>query len=209
MQILGPKGDRMFRSTTVLMLLCTPFVVLTANASAIFEWPSNGHWYETDYVARSWTDANAAAVADGGYLASITSQAESDFLGAAFLSGGADHTAYWIGLSAPYIKWTSGEPVSWTNFDSGEPNDMNGIEHYIVANWSNAHGFSGTTMQWNDAPNTGCGVSTPGTCQPEPYWSIVEFQVDPSTGVPEPASLFLIGSGLLLAAAFRRRRGQS
>src|SRR6185369_3614349 len=40
----------------------------------------NGHYYRLVTTSLSWSDANAVAQSDGAYLATITSQAEQDFV---------------------------------------------------------------------------------------------------------------------------------
>ena len=77
-----------------------------------------------------WDTATEAAEAQGGYLVSILSEGESDFvnalsypaagdgpvtIGAVRLSGGNDNTQDWL--------WASGEPWGFTNWDAGIPND--------------------------------------------------------------------------------------
>ena len=73
-----------------------------------------------------WTDASEMAQAHGGHLATVTSQEEQDVLGG---SGG------WIGLTDENIEgqweWVTGEPVDYTYWFGGEPNDAGNGEDYV------------------------------------------------------------------------------
>src|SRR4051812_33400035 len=94
----------------------------TVPAGPFVEWPvaagGNGHRYALTDAAVSWDQAEAEAVALGGHLASVTSRAENDFI-LNNLNGG------WIGFndiaSEGKFAWTTGEPVTFTNWAAGEP----------------------------------------------------------------------------------------
>jgi hypothetical protein len=40
----------------------------------------NGHWYEAVIATGTWTDAQSAASVAGGYLATVTSEGENNFI---------------------------------------------------------------------------------------------------------------------------------
>lgn len=106
--------------------------------------PNNGHYYELVESSRSWASAKAAAesrthLGITGHLATIGGQAENDFLQNAF-NDGQIHAA-WIGLTddeafggqesggpansgAPFWVWVTGEPVNYTNWIAGAPNNQ-------------------------------------------------------------------------------------
>ena len=92
--------------------------------------PANGHAYKSIYC-ESWDDANSQAVAEGAHLVSINDAAEQKWLSEIFGS-----RPYWIGLT-DFAKegewsWTSGEPVTYTNWTLHEPMDANrGEEDYV------------------------------------------------------------------------------
>ncbi len=76
-----------------VLLLC----LMNVSSSALVEWPlnegGNGHYYEVILVPEGidWQAAYNAANAAGGYLATITSQAENDFV----YSLASINTAFW------------------------------------------------------------------------------------------------------------------
>ncbi len=120
----------------------------------------NDHYYLLTSNAETWTDAEAEAAALGGHLVSITNQAEQDFLDKAFLSGASRGQVYWIGLNDAAAEgtfvWSSGEPVSYTDWYWGEPNDYYTGEDYGVVNWQYGNGFTGDLSArgaWNDTNN--------------------------------------------------------
>ena len=105
--------------------------------------PHNGHRYCLTPEGLNWIQAQAFARLRGGYLVSISSQQEQEWLIQQF--GGT--RLLWIGFTDSVVegiwRWSSGEAVSFTNWASGEPNDDQGNEDYAVMNWGSP-GF------WND-----------------------------------------------------------
>src|SRR4051812_25924828 len=73
----------------------------------------------------TWADAEAKSVALGGHLAVVNDPAEQDFLWSTFgpLTG-----IFWIGINDTghdgQFLWTTGEPVAYTNWFAGEPNNL-------------------------------------------------------------------------------------
>ena len=92
--------------------------------------PANGHAYKS-ISCESWDDANIQAVNENAHLVAINDEAEQKWLSAIFGYG-----PYWIGL-ADFAKegeweWTSGEPVTYTNWALHEPTDADsGEEDYV------------------------------------------------------------------------------
>ena len=101
----------------------------------------NGHSYYRSTGSMTWTDARQACINMGGHLVTSTSLAENNFLFGLWPNG-------WIGLTDEQTegvwKWVTGEPYSWSYWNSGEPNNA-GNEDYIQ--------FVGGG-RWNDLPNT-------------------------------------------------------
>jgi hypothetical protein len=148
----------------------------------------NGHWYQ--FVigqTTSWDAAQLAAAARGGYLASVTSQAESDFV-VAVCSNSAGWISYsgylvgpWLGGYQPPNSvepagnwaWVSGEAWGWTNWwaATSEPNNgCAGHEDYLMLLTQPPQ--SGPSGWWNDAafPDA-CGGASPKS-------SVVEWSAD-------------------------------
>lgn len=82
----------------------------------------NNSKYYVSTSSTSWSTARDNAVANNGILASINDAAENDFL--------KDNTtgSNWIGLTDENVEgtfeWLSGEPLTYTNWNAGEPNDF-------------------------------------------------------------------------------------
>ncbi len=132
----------------------------------------NGHTYFRSNTSTNWTTANTNALALGAHLVTITSAAENSFLSTAGVS--------WTNMSDAATEgtwvWLNGEPVTYTNWNAGEPNNS-GNEDYMHVNYSVAGG-------WNDIAGTGN------------YPAIIEFDcVSTSmTAGYESGSLFPVGT---------------
>lgn len=145
----------MTRTATLLIVAC--LLVPTAVAQTVSCGSSEYTLIQTNGIA----DARAQAAALGGHLATINGAAENAFLWQTF---GA--TTVFIGLSDEVSEgnfvWDSGEPVTYTNWSAGEPNNQ-GNEDYTLMRASDG--------KWNDAGGAG------------PRAAIVEFSRKVSTGV--------------------------
>jgi hypothetical protein len=100
----------------------------------------NGHSYYRSTGTATWTTARSNCLNMGGHLVTITTSGEQSFIFNIWPSG-------WIGLtdevSEGTWRWVTGETYSYTNWNSGEPNNA-GNEDYVqfVSNG-----------RWNDLPN--------------------------------------------------------
>jgi len=100
----------------------------------------NGHSYYRSTGSATWTTARTNCSNMGGHLVTITTSGEQSFLYGLWPSG-------WIGLTDEVTegtwRWVTGETYSYTNWNSGEPNNS-GNEDYVqfVSNG-----------RWNDLNN--------------------------------------------------------
>jgi hypothetical protein len=114
--------------------------------------PSNGHDYYL-LTAGSWQDSEAQARQMGGHLATVRNEAENHWVVSTF--GTYDSTArdLWIGLTNGANGWVyvNGEPVTFTNWADGEPNNVGGVESFGGI-YGASQGFNGRG-EWNDWDN--------------------------------------------------------
>lgn len=176
--------------------------------SAPIQWSiasgGNDHWYDFVPIFSSWDDARADALASqhlglDGYLATITSQQEQDFLNANWLFnsnywlGGSDQASEgdWIWVDGPEAGQAIGG-LSYENWDSGEPNNLffNVPPENYVYGWVNANGA------WNDNPGT------------QEYYYLIEFGDLQPTPIPVPAGLPLILASLMGLGWVKCRRSK-
>ncbi|TDE29656.1 T9SS type B sorting domain-containing protein [Flavobacterium ranwuense] len=150
--------------------------------------PRNGHFYEYVYSPGiSWTAAKLAAETKiyyglKGYLATLTAADEAQLAGAQAAGNG------WIGGSdietEGVWKWITGPEagtvMSYTNWNTGEPNNSNGIEHYAHVK---APGVSGIPGSWNDLQLNG---DSTGDYQSKGY--IIEYGGMPGDPILEIAT---------------------
>lgn len=114
----------------------------------------NGHTYCLLDYSMTWAEAKDACEAMGGYLATITSQAEQEFIEKLIADG--TKTMYWLGATDEENegewKWITGEPFIYTipaYFD----NAYDG-ENYLQILRQEMNSIL-TTNVWNDANNEG------------------------------------------------------
>lgn len=138
------------------------------------EWPTkyggNGHWYRAVGVPKgiTWEEARAAAEAQGGYLATIESAEEGAFLIDKLTAGRANPVFWfspnngfgpWIGLvqepgsTEPRSgwHWVTGEPLRYTQWAAGVPDNANPNEAYGILYWT----LAGQVYGWQDVQNDG------------------------------------------------------
>ena len=109
----------------------------------------NGHYYyvyDLDTVT-TWEEAKQYCESQGGYLATITSREEDEFV-YSYLRNNFDYESAYFGLTDRDEEgtwvWGNGETSSYTNWHSGEPNGENSNEDYAMYYYKYSDG------SWND-----------------------------------------------------------
>lgn len=115
--------------------------------------PANDHEYYLIDKGFNWTQAEAFAVSNlGGHLATINDSDENEWVRVNILGFDATDRRGFIGLNDEAVEgnfvWSSGEPVTYTNWNTGEPSNSGGTEDY-------AEMFGSTGGFWNDVPLAG------------------------------------------------------
>lgn len=109
----------------------------------------DGHYYyvyNLDTVT-TWEEAKEYCESQGGYLATITSQEEDEFV-YAYLRNNFDYESAYFGFTDRDEEgtwvWDNGEVSSYTNWHSGEPNSENPNEDFAMYYYKYSDG------SWND-----------------------------------------------------------
>ncbi len=149
----------------------TGAVTLTTTSGALAEIvnPANNHTYIA-YATTGWNAAQATAQLLGTNLVTIDSAEENEWIRLNFGNLLGVDRRIWIGFndvaSEGTFQWADGSPVTYTNWNPGEPNNSGGVE-----DWTE---FLGSNGRWNDISETGgsfahialveVGRSTPPSC---------------------------------------------
>ena len=170
------------------------------------------HWYALTRRPGLWTEAEAEAVTLGGHLASVNDAEEQRFLIETFLQGPDKLRPFWIGLSDAASEgrfaWSSGEPLRFTRWENGEPNDLQG-EDYVAMNWHFARfqgGFrdDGQALaelgSWNDTPNAGSSFAAPSYGEAFGIMEVTRHPLLPVFSREPQDSTLNPGDGLVLDA---------
>jgi len=178
-----------------VVTLC-PTAAVTARAADslvnLIEWQEvdggNGHWYAVLPGERYWEEAHALAATferDGrtGYLATITSPAENQFLLNQVITGTNQPSAldmFWLDGRDQGGRWTwlTGEPFAYSNWSTGEPNNQ-GIETALGMWGHNQSDPRRIPGKWNNSLPDGTVNSLAR------FWALVEWG-DPDTTVYLP-----------------------
>ncbi len=97
--------------------------------------PANGHDYYL-LSPNSWSGAEAEAEDLGGTLAIVKNAAENEWICSTFGHFAGVQRSLWLGLhrkvhGGPFFG-ANGEPADYTNWYSGEPNNVNNIEDCCI-----------------------------------------------------------------------------
>ena len=188
------------RSVLIALVSASSLCISTQSGFSVLppfvEWdPSvggNGHFYRAvpGFAGLTWNMANTLAQQQGGYLASITSAAENNFVfslinsapffssfnGAGPCIGGYQYDE--LAEPAGHWAWTSGEGWSYTNWHAGTPNNLPAGQDNLIY-------YSGVgstpSATWDDVTGNDAGFGGLGM-----GGYVVEV-------VPEPSSLAILG----------------
>ena len=191
------KTSQAFRTAGALGVLAVTQIALVSGASAqstAVQWRvedgGNGHWYQ-GVVADgcTWTSARTAALAMGGDLVSLGTQAESDWVYAQI----ASQPTLWNNRIGPRIGlvqdptgaepvggwgWSDGTPLKYTNWNIdgfyGQPNPVDG-DQCIDSDFGGYYGWPNIPMDsWGSYQD-----SHVSACHWEAFRSyIVEWSAD-------------------------------
>lgn len=114
-----------------------------------------GHWYARINVPMTWTDAAAVCAALGGSLALAGDEEENGWLYSEF----ATDRLCWLGVTdrgeEGVWKSSAGTALTYLPFASGEPNNTDGLEHFVNFGNSPLTGIRPFGPEWNDASDEG------------------------------------------------------
>ncbi len=121
----------------------------------------NDHYYQyiEDSSITTWEEAKEYCESVGGYLVTITSQEEQDFV-FDYIEPLVDDENVFIGIqnannSTNWETWDNGEDVTYTSWGSGEPDNYNGSQDYGAMSTVDRSGdsYDIAAGQWDDVAN--------------------------------------------------------
>lgn len=111
----------------------------------------NGHVLACWSSGTTWDDAKAYCESVGGHLATSTSPEKNQLLRRLLASRTFNtNSNAWLGMTrgaTGSFEWITGEPVDYTNFESGEPNNDRGNEDSVEL-------YNKDSATWNDQSRT-------------------------------------------------------
>jgi hypothetical protein len=127
-----PLNARQCLSAIILFSISICNFVIAQNISGFtYGGTYNGHKYYLSTTTTNWAGAKSGCQQNGGYLATVTSQGENDFIFNAFKSQNVFAT---IGYTDEQVEgtwvWINGETSSYTHWLAGQPDNNQGIQDY-------------------------------------------------------------------------------
>ena len=157
----------------------------------------------------TWPQAEAKAIELGGHLATINDSAENDWVWNTFSLVGGIQRELWIGFNDAAQEgtfvWSSGEPVAYTRWYPGEPNNFNNDDYTHIyapfknvgAQWNDING----TYSVDDEGNPFCGVVEISAALPPPGPSVPQITSFTPTLGSNGTSVILLGTNFSPVAA--------
>jgi flagellin-like hook-associated protein FlgL len=143
----------------------------------ITDWLSDTSTFSFVAGSFTWVEAEADARVQGGYLATVDSAQKWTNI-AADLGGDAKNTMWIGGLQLPGSKepdggwvWRTGEPMVYSNWAAGEPNNGAGIESALQVNYP-GQPFG----KWNDIPDSALSSKNTGYILERPTRHLLTMQ---------------------------------
>jgi len=149
----------------ITIATCTITITANADTTRLIN-PSNSHSYQRFDTPKTWANAQLSCAAQNGYLATITSLDENEWITKNMLAN-ISATSIWIGGSDDTTegawKWSNGDEWTYTNWHTNEPNnlkDEDSLAIYVADgtwnDWGNANKVP-YICEWNPDP-TASGV---------------------------------------------------
>jgi hypothetical protein len=138
---------------SIFSLILSIFIVLSFFPTISYSASYQQHYskksrYKVITKPMLWHEAKRYAESIGGHLVTIRSKKENQYVANLARSKGVKRS-FWAGLSDEAKEgrfvWVTGEPLTYTNWHSGEPNNK-GNEDYLEIGWHSKY-------SWNDGPS--------------------------------------------------------
>jgi len=158
MKFLNPVVSLLVITIWITPLQAQDPAILTSISSPL----DDHHYLLLD--ASDWTTAETLANSWGGNLVAVADQAEMDFISDNFSNYGGSARRLWLGLNDIAVEgvfeWSNGEPLIYSNWNAGEPNNSN--------NEDMGHTLEASPYLWNDINEATNTVATYGLLELEP-----------------------------------------